>query len=326
MPWAPSTRHSALRTVLTWPHMLEAPEPMHERACWHGREMKLRCGHFTPPLASATTMRRPRVCVLLPHMPSAAQSEAHLPHPVIGERMQSTGHGSKLHARLSVRVGHAFPPRRAGCTIWRVLACAPDPSPMPHDLEQSPHDDHLPALQSTAGHTFVPHCCFCQSEPHGEPRNMGLCSTFRVRVCRPPPHVTLHLVHEAHALTTQFLALHSCMLHSCFSCAGSHAVPPCCGLTSTLRCRACAPTCLPHEHLRSHADHADHCDSLQSTFAHGTVLQGAVRCSAGQAMPPSMACFFTTRVWLYVPPPHLREQPVKRVHGPTSQLNGHGPS
>lgn len=81
----------------------------------------------------------------------------------------------------------------------------------------------------------------------------GVCVTDRVRSRVPPPHVTEHADHSAHAPTWQSRA-HGCVLHVVESLSGGQSA----ALLSTVRERAIVPP----PHGSEQLDHADHADTV----------------------------------------------------------------
>jgi len=97
---------------------------------------------------------------------------------------QSTGQWCTLHFCNRFKVGHAAPPCAASTTIDRVDIC----TPLPHDLVQPDHDDHVLTWQSTAQGRLL-HDRDSSSDGHAVPPLRAGRVTERLRDWMPPPQV-----------------------------------------------------------------------------------------------------------------------------------------
>jgi hypothetical protein len=123
------------------------------------------------------------------------------------EPAQSTGHASVAHSRrLSVPAwnGQSKPPLATGTVTSNVRASVLLPLPLPpHVTGQADHADHAPT-QST-GHACGLHACvsvvagccsLVATSAHVAPLSVPCCAyTWKVRACKPPPHVAEHADH-----------------------------------------------------------------------------------------------------------------------------------
>ena len=102
---------------------------------------------------------------------------------------------------------------------------------------------------------------------------------MRVRAIDPRLQVFEHAPHADHADTAQWTG-HAPSTQTCSSPRYGHALPPCAGLTSTVRARVF----LPSPQVFEHRVNRPHFDMTQST-GHAPVAQSWVCLSAGQALP-----------------------------------------
>lgn len=206
---------------------------------------------------------RVRVCV--PPLPHVMLHEPHVDHWLITQSMAQVGNWQSW---FSVRAAHGLPPN-AGVRVMpreRVrVAAAPDSGL--HVALQLPHAPHSPTSQST-GHEKPLQDRASSRCAHAPPPNCGSCSTLRVRVCEPVPHVLLHAVQCDQLESLQGTA-HLNVLHSFWANSGGHALPPWSTSTTMGRVRRCTPP--PHGSV--HSFHAPHCPTTQS-WGHICVLHG----------------------------------------------------
>ena len=133
-------------------------------------------------------------------MPHVLLHALHLVH----EPAQFTGHGSVLHA-CDWGAGHALPPCAVAVEVLYVRVCVPPPHVLLHVL----HWFHAPA-QST-GHGAVLHACDSAAGQALPPCAADVVTLYD-RVCDPPPHSLLHVLHAAHE-PAQFTG-HACVLQA----------------------------------------------------------------------------------------------------------------
>ena len=194
--------------------------------------------HTAPPNADCVLTSRLRTRVPPPH---AAEQPLQMPH---SPSTQSMGHGAMLHSRLSSMVGHALPLHACGCKMVRVRPCTPV---LPHVRLQASQTDHADTRQSLlfsgsahATHASVLHASLSTMWGHGAPPCNGTCCTCRMCVRMPPPHSTVHALHDAHSATTHSTG-QVCMLQLVVSvrAASDGQLPPCCAGARTARVRVC---------------------------------------------------------------------------------------
>jgi hypothetical protein len=134
------------------------------------------------------------------------------------------------------------------------------------------------------------------------PGSTAACVTVRVRSRRPPPHVTEHADHVAHAESTQSRA-HGCVEHAFESDSGGQSDAD----MVTLRER----DVVPPPHVTEHGDQFDHADTAH---AHAACMQGCDSLSAPHAAPPLAGAATTDRVRRISPVPHACEHALQFDH------------
>jgi hypothetical protein len=179
--------------------------------------ISLNVGHGAPPPdASVTTVR---VCVMLPP-PHVAEHEPNADHC---ETTHGTGHACGLHGSCSRRPGHGVPSICA-VTTERVRCLKP---PL-HSAVHPDHEVHSDTTQST-GHNPLLHSFPPESTGQASPLPDCCTVIVRERDLVPTPHVTEHVSHSVHELTSQ-LTPHGCVLQMVVSESSGHSVPPLCGV------------------------------------------------------------------------------------------------
>ena len=125
-------------------------------------------------------------------------------HAVQAEKAETTqwpGHAPVLHARCSVRYGHAYPPKVAAVVTLRARLWVPEP----HDLVQVDHAPNADTTQCPAQSCVLHARC---SVRYGQayPPKVAAVVTLRARLCSPEPHDLVQADHAPNAETTQWPA------------------------------------------------------------------------------------------------------------------------
>jgi hypothetical protein len=127
---------------------------------------------------------------------------------------------------------------------------------------QDPYDVHVSTTQST-GHGEVEHDWVSLSTGQTLPLFSGKVVTERVRVCVPPPQLTVQDPNDVHVSTTQSTG-HGAEEHNCVSLKSGQPAPPFASLTMMARVRVW----VPRPHVTEHDPNDVHLSTAQST-AHG---------------------------------------------------------
>ena len=122
----------------------------------------------------------------------------HSPHADHCDTPQSRGHWCPLHGRRSIVFGQGAPPLALLRRTSRVRVLAP----APHDLEQIDQSDHDRTLQAT-GHGASAQRRDWLWMPQLKPPCIAFVLMARLRLCVPPMHVFVHVLHEPHSSITQ---------------------------------------------------------------------------------------------------------------------------
>lgn len=156
---------------------------LHSRDCVHVAPLAASLGHVpsmvtwpqgVPPKAAG--VRTLRVRFMLP-VPQLAVHGDHLDH---APNSQLMGQGCVLHGSTSVREPQDAPVPELKTSISRVRYV----SPVPHILEQVPHEPHWDREQSML-HSKVPHATASVVAPHLLPPWAGCVVVRRVRIFFP---------------------------------------------------------------------------------------------------------------------------------------------
>ena len=211
---------------------------------------------------------------------------------------------------ISVSAPHALPLSAAAPVRKR------ERNPPPHDCVHAPHAPHAATTQPT-GHGPVAHERVSWSGGHFV---SPATATTRLRVCVPPPHVTVHVLQRLNVVTVQGTG-QSRKWHGLASVSAPHALPPARDAESIERRRCAVPA--PQE-----AEHASHPPQLPTTQSSGHVSLEQLRVakSTGQPAPPCAAAVTTERARVCDPPPH---DVLHAPHPPqplTAHATGHSSS
>ena len=130
-----------------------------------------------------------------------------------------------LQSLLSTKAGHGMPPNCGAVLIVLLRVCRPPPQGLSHFLN-GPHavTTQLTGLQGR----FAKHLTTSSALPQLALRSVGF-ATSLVRFLVPQPHVTVHRLHDVHALAFPHRGDgHGCVLHFFDAClAGQSSVPYC---------------------------------------------------------------------------------------------------
>ena len=140
---------------------------------------------------------------------------------------------------------------------------------------------------------------------------------FRVRLCVPPPHVTVQLVNDVQGDSTQSTG-HGCVWQECVSVSAGQALPPCAGTMEIERERVFVP--LPHDLV--HAVHELYAVTSQCT-GQAPLLQDCVSVDAPQAAPPESGGVTIERERVCVPAAHVVEHALHAEKADCTQSTGH---
>ena len=125
-----------------------------------------------------------------------------------------------MQGRVSARSGHTYPPCVACVTMLRERLCVPKP----HDFVQTVHAVKSDTSQCT-GHGPSSHASVCVRAPQDLPPYWASVATLRLRLCVPPLHETVQLLHLDHADSTQSTG-HGLTEHIWIAVKSGHALPP----------------------------------------------------------------------------------------------------
>ena len=146
------------------------------------------------------------------------------------------------------------------------------------------------------------HACTLQAcdsvNGQATPPCAALRSTGRERLCAPPPHDVVHMVHAEKSPTAQSTG-QCCELQPPTSPSGGHAMPPCTEAVATVRLRDREPP--PQVVVQS--PQGIQLDTAQST-GHGSEWHDCVCSRNGQTKPPRFPWCTIERERLCAPPPH----------------------
>ena len=155
--------------------------------------------------------------------------------------------------------------------------------------------------------------CWSCVGPHSAPPLLACCTTPRVLVCTPPPHVFEHPDHPDQPVIWQSTGTaQACMLQLCCSRVEPHSAPPPEGCVAIVR----ALICVPPLQAAVQADHGVQPDSLQST-EHAGDLHVLVSLVGPHGAAPFAGSCKTVRVRDWVPP---LPQPEHSDHSDQSDI------
>lgn len=296
--------------------------------CW----IEVRLLHAEPPLRAGVTTDLVSVCTPLPqvteHADQAPQSDI----------TQSCGQSNILQGLTSaVWLEHGTPEPRAGRITILLLTVCPPPQVALH-ADQSNHSESWQSTgQSIAPQVWLSTRISVSVSVVTIPLALVVMVTvvvFLWRVCKPPPHDLVHMLHELHSemfhetLPTTGGGLHWGAVHDCVSISDPHATPPLAAGLETVRVRVCwpvshAPLLSQVLQLKLHTLHAPH-SAITQSVGHAWVLQGAWSSVFWHAWPPFAAGTSTKRCLFMAPPPHVAEHVDHACHSLIWQSNGHG--
>ena len=222
---------------------------------------------------------------------------------------QSAAHACSLHARISVRYGHAYPPCCSCEITLRLRDCTPP-------AQDWLHVSHALKAATTqwCGHGPSLHACVSAECGHAAPPHSGA-TVMRERLCTPAPHVVVQVLHWLKSGTTQSTG-QQCSLHARVSSACGHAAPPWLGC-----CRMRVRDCEPDPHDAEQVVQLPQVCASQST-AQGAALQLRVSSECAHAAPPKRGSV-VTRVRVCEPPPHDRVHVLQACQSSTTQSAAH---
>ena len=141
-------------------------------------------------------MLRLRVCEPVPH------DRLHDDQALNSLTTQCSGHGPCVHGSVSAATGHARPPH-VGCVMTRERVRWPTPHVRLQALQSSSVNA---GYEQSTGQQCVLHARVSSLWGHAWPPKLGA-TVPRVRVCEPPPHDLVHVLHAPNeASTTQSTA------------------------------------------------------------------------------------------------------------------------
>jgi hypothetical protein len=231
--------------------------------------------HATPPKATARDSLRWRICSPPP------QVAVHGVQSPKEDATQSTGQFDVLHTWVSSICKHCLPPKAGYVSTLRERVR----SPVPHVREHAPQSPNVSIAQSTGQFSMWHPCVSCMSG-HTAFWNSG--RRLIVRVCEPPPHVLVHVLHAEAAVMAQS---HASVLQLRDSRRSlGQTLPPKAEPLLTVRERMETPP----PHVLEHGAQSDHSEAEQST-GQLCALQTRTSASVGQLLPPCATCVMTVR-------------------------------
>lgn len=218
-PYEGATVISRVRLCMPPPQVTEQTLKEVHGASWqstgHGLSphvcSSVRFGQELPPCAGMMLTERERLCEPLPHV------LVHADQVENADVWQWIGHGPSLHDPDSLKAPQTTPPWAAGFTTERVRVRVPSP----HVLEHALHNEKAEVMQFT-GQELSLHDCSSDKLGQIAPLCKGWFVTDRVRVCSPPPHDIVQVLHCEKALTSQSTG-HGPRLHIVVSARCGHS-------------------------------------------------------------------------------------------------------